>query len=243
MKKTIYLTEGDIRKIVSEALAAWMKPKQVKIDNFSLIASKMDDLTGTDEFYFVQVIKRKKDNPNANFNYAQYYGYWKVKNSTELMKIKPQAEQLSKQHNARIYIRMNPRNEIKSNQHAQQFIHTRKPTQLEMDIAFQKAAGWRFDSRRFTQDFPATMVDIDSTDTKIHNDVLNDLKQNNIPIWFYYTTPNGGLHIMCKTRDVMNIDFSKYDNGQHLGRLATVGADIDAATLLYCDIVVVGYKK
>lgn len=241
MKKIVTLREQDIRQMVGELLMEARQPKHVYYDYYDTIAPHLKDLTGTDEFYFVQAIKRKKDQIHANFNYAQYLGYWKVKNAAELKAIKPDYMALSKKENARIYIRLNPRNEAFINNDIQNAVKVRNLSQRDQEILFQKLAGRKFDGRRFTKQFPITMVDIDTDNQKAQEVILDYIKKQGVNVMFTYKTPNGGMHVLCDGRDVVNVDFSIFDSGKHLGHQATAAAVIDGATNLFGDITVLGY--
>ena len=81
---------------------------KILIDNFDKVKNilKFDD---SDKFYFVQIIKRFKDNPNMDKsgNYhagGEYLDSWKVFSYDELDALKPEIIRLCTKYNARAYI-------------------------------------------------------------------------------------------------------------------------------------------
>lgn len=238
MKRIIHLTESDLHKLIYEAINAQRK----EIDNFDKVASALN-AGDPDQFYFVQIIRRKKDNPTAKFNYAEYPKSWDIHNAQELMSIKDEIKKLCSMYNARAYIRLNPRSHKLTNANAAEMIRRSLKTNhsLNAEIAHAIAAGHSFKTRQHTQDFPVSMIDIDTTDKNVHQKVLNQLQQNGIKILFTYETLNGGLHIVMPNREACKLDFTWADGGKNLGLRSTVGVDCDAATLLYSNLIPMGY--
>ena len=219
-----------------------MQQQRKEIDNFNKIAHFLNT-TNPDDFYFVQIIRRKKDNPTAKFHYAEYPKSWDVHNGDELMAIKDEIKRLCTLYNARAYIRLNPRSHRLTDANAAQLIRKSLKTNqsLNMEIAHAMAAGHSFKTKAHTHDFPVSMIDIDSTDKNLQQQVLDQLKQNNIQVLFTYETLNGGMHIVMPNREACKLDFTWADGGRNLGMTATVGVDCDAATLLYSNLIPLGY--
>ena len=238
MGKIIRLTESELHNLIYEAINTQRK----EIDNFDKVANALN-ISDPDQFYFVQIIRRKKDNPNAKFHYAEYPKSWDVHNAQELMAIKDEIKKLCTLYNARAYIRLNPRSHKLTDANAAEMIKRslRTNCSLNTEIAHAMAAGHSFKTRRHTRDFPVSMIDIDTTNKSIQQKVLNQLQQNGIQVLFTYETLNGGLHIVMPNRDACKLDFTWADGGRNLGMRATVGVDCDAATLLYSNLVPMGY--
>lgn len=241
MKKIIHINEDDIRKIVNDVLREAVDNVK-EIDNFDLIARHLD-LDDDDKYYFVQIIRRKKDNPNANFRYAEYPKYWTVRNGDDLLAIKDDVKNMCSIYNARAYIRLNPRSNRLATERASEIIRDaiRNRRTVSFDEAYSIASGHSFRSRSHTKNFPVTMIDIDTTDKSVHQKVLDILDNFGVKVLFTYETLNGGLHIVMPNRDACKLDFTWADGGRNLGLRATIGVDCDAATLLYAKMVPTGY--
>lgn len=77
------------------------------IDNFEQIG-KLLSFTSDDEFYFCQVLKRKKENPELGSNSRVVKTYF-IKSVEELEEDKGEMIMLANYHNARVYINLNKR--------------------------------------------------------------------------------------------------------------------------------------
>lgn len=86
---------------------------QHSIDNFDQICNFLKDRF-LDEgiFYFMQIIRRKKDNPDAEKSVRIVKSYY-VHSIEYLQKKKDEIVELCNKHNARAYINLNPRSERK----------------------------------------------------------------------------------------------------------------------------------
>lgn len=86
------------------------------IDNFEQI-SKILTFNSEDEFYFLQILQRKKDNPDgymgSNNSSRLIKGYY-IKSVDELFKRKPEIIALCNQFNARAGINLNKRSYYKT---------------------------------------------------------------------------------------------------------------------------------
>ena len=134
MARNIYITESQFNRILAE--------KQIlteavnKVDNFNLIGDLIN-LTDPDKFFFVQIVKRWKDNKDktgadawrqsrrqadtyhkgGDFgNFASGTAF-KVRSKQELLQLKPQIIAYCDKNNARAYITSNPRSESAINQY------------------------------------------------------------------------------------------------------------------------------
>lgn len=136
MGKRIYITESQLSEILKESQL--LLEARNKVDNFDLI-SKLINLTDSDQFFFVQIVKRWKDNKDKNGadawrqqrrqadtyhkggdfgNFASDTAF-KIHNAQELLAIKPKIIQYCDSNNARAYITCNPRSESAINAHLQ----------------------------------------------------------------------------------------------------------------------------
>lgn len=79
------------------------------IDNFELLSEFLPKEKIEDEFYHVQILKRKKENPDIGSNSILINSYF-VKNQKQLNYLKEEIAFLCKHYNARAYINLNSRN-------------------------------------------------------------------------------------------------------------------------------------
>lgn len=128
MAKNIYITESQYRKLLSEGML--LTEARNTVDNFDLIKSLIN-LTDPDQFFFVQIVKRWKDNKDKagaqawrqqgrnsyNYHHGGEFGNFangtafKVHSAQELMSLKQQIVSYCDANNARAYITCNPRSE------------------------------------------------------------------------------------------------------------------------------------
>ena len=139
---------------------------------------------------------------------------------------------------------MNQRDLSKCINRAPDFLpHPKNYTKAEWDVAFQKAAGWRFDSPNFDHSFPWTLIDIDTRNPHVMNGVKQTLHQHHINTPIIYKTPNGGMHIFTTNRTAVKRLKQQFVNqyGTDSNGNPIVAVDPDGATLLYADIIAQGY--
>lgn len=216
-----------------------VKPDYV-VDNFELV-SKLMNFNSDDDFYFVEIIKRKKDNPNDAFRYRQFITYYWITSQSDLMSKRDEIISVCEQNNARAYIYMNPRSANVVNEYskvlrkrfAQRGKGYGKYRGHEIEFACGQHKDW--DSR------PISFIDIDTNNTAVFDKVKEILNTYGITPMAEYKTPNGGLHILLPDKRARYIDFSMFDGGKHLGQYATVHFNIDSPTLLYSNIIPQGY--
>lgn len=211
------------------------------VDNFDLVY-KLINLNNDDEFYYIEIIKRKKDNPTDSFRYAQYLKYYIITSKEQLQSLKPEIIKMCNDNNARAYILLNPRSAKAVNDYTQvlkqKFAQRGKGFGKYRGHEFEVAAGQHKENWNSR---PISFIDIDSTNTAIFDKVKEILKMYGITPIAEYKTPNGGLHIIVPDKKAKYIDFSSFDNGKHLGKYATVHFNMDAPTLLYSNIIPQGY--
>lgn len=79
-----------------------------EVNNFDKLSSLLE-FPNEDTFYWIQVLKRRKDNPEMQENSKICGTYW-IFNKSELLDIKDELIYLSNIHNARVVLWVNPRN-------------------------------------------------------------------------------------------------------------------------------------
>ena len=232
-----------LSQIINESLKLILEDDNLsshQIDNFPMV-KKLMNFQSDDDFYFVEIIKRKKDNPNEAFHYRQFITYYWIRSTQELESLKNEIINTCEENNARAYIYMNPRQASVVNNYAQ--VLKKKYQQRgkgygkyrghEIEVASGQHKDW--DSR------PISFLDIDSTDQSIFDKVHKVLDAYGIDIMDEYKTPNGGLHIILPDKRARNFDWSIFDDGKQLGQYATVHFNIDSPSLLYSNITPQGY--
>ena len=132
--KRIYITESQLGEILKENQI--LLEAKTQVDNFDLIGDLIN-LTDPDKFFFVQIVKRWKDNKDKSGadawrlqgrnagtyhkggdfgNFASGTAF-KVRSKQELLALKPQIVKYCDANNARAYITSNPRSESQINNH------------------------------------------------------------------------------------------------------------------------------
>ena len=236
-----------VRECIADAFNNILHEDKILIDNFDKVKNilKFDD---SDKFYFVQIIKRFKDNPNMdkNGNYhagGEYLDSWKIFSYDELDALKPEIIRLCTKYNARAYITINPRSNIQIKSYLSTFRKRFKPTDPRYIHAEEILAG---QTKSHWDDRPVLFLDIDTKDKNVWDGVDDILNRFNITELFRYTTPSGGLHIVLPDkasvymRDVKHL-LSKFDNYRNKGRLATVHPNEDGKIILYSNVNTKGY--
>ena len=263
MAKNIYITESQFKKIVEENNLL-TESKRV-VDNFDMVG-KMINLTDPDQFFFVQIIKRWKDNKDKGMvkktdgtyhaggemgNFANGTAF-KVHSAQELAQLKPQIVAYCDANNARAYVCSNPRSESAINSFLPQHLARAARRNggvvpgYEKKYGFEHLAGQPKDGPQWT-DRPRFFLDVDSTNKNIWQTTKAILAQHNIPIEAEYTTPSGGLHIVIADKyAIQNLDkvvqeLRVFDNYKNMGKLQTVHANFDGKIILYSNVDTAGY--
>ena len=143
------------------------------IDNFDLITDIMDFDYPEDTFYWIQILKRKKDNPEMKHDcicYKSYYFY----NVEELLKAKEEIIKLCKTFNARAVMWVNPRRLTElSLPVAQMALEYTQSNQFKaLPKVFDHVCG-----KHYQKNTPQLyIVDVDSKNVEYLNKVLNIVK-------------------------------------------------------------------
>jgi hypothetical protein len=221
----------------------------VEIDNFDNCAGIMKYEHPGDTIYFVQIVKRDKDNPGvkSQFNACQYLKEFYFKSEAEFRNAEAEIKQLCKSLNARAYIYMNPR--------SKQVID--KFTQREMDkIRRHRSLRQQYGGHEMAiaagrsldlPERPLCFIDIDTEDFNVIRKVQEMLKDAGITPLFAYRSLNNGLHIIlpdkeqAKKLDLSVINGKGWDANKRMAMNAQVSLEIDKPTLLYACLKPQGY--
>ena len=99
----------DLVNICSEYFFSNFKlVEKPSIDNFELLSKFLPEKETENKFYHVQILKRKKENPDIGSNSILINSYF-VKNQMQLNYLKEEIQFLCRHHNARAYINLNVR--------------------------------------------------------------------------------------------------------------------------------------
>lgn len=248
----IKITENQLRHIITETISNILSEEQKLIDNFDKVA-RMMEFNSNDDFYFVQIVKRYKDNPNddrtqGNYHAGGWYPYkgYRIHSSDELLNLKPEIIKLCHQSNARAYITINNRSAKETDA---QIIKVKKmyapsdPRHQNADdiVPSQAKHGRNWKGKRLK-----FFIDVDTNNKKIWNEVHNIINMCGINIIDEYETPSGGLHIILPNKEDKNIEYlehllRKFDKWQNKGRLALAHPNFDGRIILYSNVKTAGY--
>lgn len=214
----------------------------VTIDNFDGIKKLLTPETD-DDVWFVQIIKRHKDNHDLYFakGAREYIAYYLVHNADELEQKRQEIIAVCRATNSRAYIQPNKRSMVSISDYANNVLRPRFEKYRdkyrkghEIEVAAGQPKDW--------PDRKLCFLDVDTDDEKVYNKVIQILKNNGItPLW-EYRSMNNGWHILLPDKEqARNIDWSVIDNGVNMGKWGTVGFEIDKPLLLYASLKPNGY--
>lgn len=223
---------------------------KVEIDNFSEIYKLLNFKTNNDNIYFVQIIKRDKDNPGqkSRYNAAQYLKEYYFEGLDDFKNAEQEIKNVCDKENARAYIYMNPRSKKVIDQwtdiNAKRF---RKYPEMGRKFNWNAkalAAGRSFDD----PSRPLCFVDVDSDDQNDIDMVLQIIKYKGLTPLYTYRSLNNGIHIILPDVqqakelkfDIINGDLSKADKRTKMN--AKVSLEIDKPVLLYACLSPQGYS-
>lgn len=225
----------------------------VEVDNFAEIGKLLDFKVPNDTIYFVQIIKRDKDNPGqkSQFNAAQYLKEFYFEGLDEFKNAEQGIKDLCKKENARAYIYMNARSKKIVDQWTQinqQRMNKHKGMNAKFGGNAKALAAGRSleDPSR-----PLCFVDVDSDDPKDIEMTLKIIEYCGIKPLYTYRSLNNGIHIILpnyqdvkkieKYFEIINGDLSGM--GKRVKMNAKVGVEIDKPVLLYACLTPQGYGK
>ena len=240
--------ERKLKTIILESVMLCINEMQNRIDNFNRISKYLQFNNPEDDFYFVQIIKRLKDNPHDDKRQGNYRnGSWylksyRIKSAEQLEQLKPEIVDICEKNNARAYMCVNPRSQ-KETEERVKFIKQTKPwaTNVEDRVAGEAKDGYSWKGKR-----QRLVIDIDTDNKRVWSEVHHILDMCGITVMDEYETPSGGLHIIIPNKEERNFDyakslFKKFDRGRDLGRNATVHPNPDAKIVLYSNTKTKGY--
>jgi ABC-type ATPase with predicted acetyltransferase domain len=141
-------------------------------DNFNLIRNFLE-FTSTDDFYFVQILKRRKDNPGLNTDVAVVKEYF-IDSLEYFDKKREDMIEVAIKNNARVTIRLNKRSYKKTA--LKMLVDVASKVEQEqyksVKASFSSCAG------KYSADKNKTwLIDVDSDDLAKYNmdEVINDI--------------------------------------------------------------------
>lgn len=200
------------------------------VDNFELLKTYME-FNSPDDVYFLQIIKRWKDNkdkPDADawkaagkakgtYNGgAEYLNHYLIHSPQELDQLKPEIMKVCGYNNARAYISINSRSQSQVNQYMAHFKSKYSPSDpryknAEAILYGQAKTGAAWKNERFK-----VLLDIDTTRdatvrlkngkvVNIWDETRKRLTDLNIKVAAEYETPSGGLHLILNNKNNRNL--------------------------------------
>lgn len=260
----IHLTEGQIKRFIKESIKRYLiESVQNKVDNFDFVIDKILEFSSPDDFYFVQITKRFKDNKGddrsqGNYHSGAWYGKsWWVHSPEELLELKDEIIDECEKNNARAYITVNPRSEKAVKAYSQQFksMIARKHGQSdpryihgEEIVASQAKHGKNWWDERFKFHIDVDAGENDTRRGKKVWDIVRDVcKVLGVTIVGESVTPSGGLHVLCKDKRQAGVKYlqtllnKEIDGGRDKGVYATAHVIFDAKWNLYSNVTTKGY--
>lgn len=253
-------TLNDLKTIILESFKELISENKVKIDNFDKI-KKLLEFSSKDDFYFVQIIKRWKDNydkvgasdeKNRGKENGIYHGgawylkSWRIHSADELLNLKSEIIKICEENNARAYITVNTRSTTETDGFIKIYqskfdTNDARYKHAEDIVAGQAKSGPNWKDTRLR-----LFLDIDTPNKKIWNEVWRMLQYYDIKALNSYETPSGGLHIILSNKNNRNLwafkkECEKFDNFKNKGRQALVHANEDGKLLLYSNVETSGY--
>lgn len=200
------------------------------VDNFDLVKDYME-FNNPDDVYFVQIIKRWKDNKDkvgadawkqagkikGTYNAgAEYQKYYLIKSAGDLAKLKPEILKACNYDNARAYISINPRSKSQVDAYIDHFksrysSNDPRYKNAEAILYGQAKTGPSWRNERFK-----VLLDIDTprdskvklpngTTVNVWDETEKRLQDANILVKAKYETPSGGLHLILNNKNNRNL--------------------------------------
>ena len=200
------------------------------VDNFEMTKNYME-FNSPDDVYFVQIIKRWKDNKDkpeadqwkaqgkAKGSYhsgAEYLDYYLIHSAQELEAIKPQVIKACSHNNARAYITINSRSQSQVNNYIgtfkSRFTDPNDPRVKNAEAILygmpKTGSAWRNERLKVLLDIDTVrdnQVTINGKKVKVWDEVKKRLNDYNIKVAAEYETPSGGLHLILNNKNNRNL--------------------------------------
>ena len=251
--KDIIINESTIRKALRQSINEMMDEDRVElpngaveIDNFENIREMMKFDNPGDTIYFVQLMKRDKDNPGQHSprNAAQYIKNYFFKSIDEFNAAEKEIKYLCASERARACIFLNPRSKAVIDKYTSNYL---RRVHGNRDIAMAIAAGRSFDNVLEGPERSICFVDVDSADQNDINMTMKIIQDAGIKPLFAYRSMNNGIHIILPDKEAAKkLDFTPLTGDlSGLRRRAKLNAkvslEIDKSTLLYAFLKPQGY--
>ena len=201
------------------------------VDNFDILDKYME-FNNPDDVYFVQIIKRWKDNkdkPEADQwkaagkvkgtyrSGAEYLNYWLIHSPQELQSLKSTIIKACSYNNARAYISINSRSQDQVNNYIGKFkSRFSDPNDPRVKYAEAILYGQAKSGPAWRNERLKVLLDIDTTrDSKakmpdgsyvnVWDETRKRLNALNIKVAAEYETPSGGLHLILNNKNNRNL--------------------------------------
>lgn len=202
------------------------------VDNFDMVGNYMEFNT-PDDVYFVQIIKRWKDNkdkPGADaaklkgksdgtYNSGAWYlKHYIIHSKQELENLRGEIVKACSYNNARAYITINSRNETQSNQYIQTFKqrygnNPKDPRVMNAEAVVygqaKSGSAWRNERLRVLLDVDTkrdSKVKLpDGSVVNVWDETKRRLNKLGIKVVAEYETPSGGLHLILNNKNNRNL--------------------------------------
>lgn len=196
------------------------------IDNFNIFSSWFENLTDQGDFFFVQVIQRKKEcNIGSNNNVIKDYYFF---DKDSFLNKKEEIATLCKTFNARAYFWVNPRN-CRQVQYEiiREALKAIECNSKKLFRCVSKAIG----KRRNTNYKPLWILDFDIKDTKLitkYLDIAMGCKHAGSSLVFNLIPTVNGFHAITK-----GFDLSQFNQKLNETGLESIDIHKDNPTVLY----------
>lgn len=220
----------------------------VEVDNFENVKELLKFDNPGDTVYFVQIMKRDKDNPGQHSprNAATYLKNYFFKSIDELDAAEKEIKYICASQRARAVIYLNPRSKAVIDKYTNNYL---RRVHGNRDTAMAIAAGRSFDNVLEGPERSICFVDVDSDNQNDINKTMSIIQKAGIKPLFAYRSLNNGIHIILPNKeDAKKLDFTPITGDlRGLGRRAKMNAkvslEIDKSTLLYAFLTPQGYGK
>ena len=196
------------------------------IDNFNIFSSWFENLTYQGDFFFVQVIQRRKDcNINTNYNVIKNYCFF---DKETFLEKKEEIIILCKAFNARAYFWVNPRN-CKEVQYEliREALESVELGTNKLYTCISKAIG----HKRSSHYKAVWILDFDTKDTELitkYLDIAMGCKHSGSGLVFDLIPTVNGYHALTK-----GFDLKQFNQQLDIAKLDSIDIHKDNPTVLY----------